>query len=143
MEHIGNNVTKKSEKLMAKNEDAVGYGRPPRHTRFEPGVSGNPAGRPKKTPSFVGELHAELREESTTGVTKQRAMVRRLVAEAMAGNVRALSILVPILLKTEQSPDDDLGSLADREILEDFAKRSRRKMTSAAGDGNNQENGAS
>lgn len=27
---------------------AVGYGRPPRHTRFKKGQSGNPAGRPKK-----------------------------------------------------------------------------------------------
>jgi hypothetical protein len=27
--------------------DQVGYGRPPRHTRFRKGRSGNPKGRPK------------------------------------------------------------------------------------------------
>jgi len=29
-----------------KRDYAVGYGRPPRHTRFEKGRSGNPKGRP-------------------------------------------------------------------------------------------------
>ncbi len=30
-----------------KRDDEVGYGKPPRHTRFKKGQSGNPSGRPR------------------------------------------------------------------------------------------------
>ena len=31
----------------------VGYGKPPHHTRFKPGVSGNPRGRPKDAKNLI------------------------------------------------------------------------------------------
>ncbi len=31
-----------------KDDGKVGYGKPPKHTRFQAGQSGNPKGRPKK-----------------------------------------------------------------------------------------------
>lgn len=36
-----------SDQKAAKQEYAIGYGRPPIHSRFKPGQSGNPKGRPK------------------------------------------------------------------------------------------------
>ena len=33
---------------MSERDDAVGYKRPPRSTRYQAGVSGNPKGRPKR-----------------------------------------------------------------------------------------------
>lgn len=33
------------------NDDEVGYKRPPAKNRFKPGKSGNPSGRPKKSPT--------------------------------------------------------------------------------------------
>ena len=33
----------------------IGYGKPPRSRRFQPGVSGNPKGRPKKKSSPLAE----------------------------------------------------------------------------------------
>ena len=35
-------------KLIEIEDDRVGYGNPPKHTRFQAGQSGNPKGRPKK-----------------------------------------------------------------------------------------------
>ena len=49
----------------------VGYGRPPAATRFRPGVSGNPRGRPKK--SRLPDHFPKLNEERLKRVTLQEA----------------------------------------------------------------------
>lgn len=49
----------------------VGYGRPPVSTRFRPGVSGNPRGRPKK--SRLPDHFPKLNEERLKRVTLQEA----------------------------------------------------------------------
>jgi hypothetical protein len=36
-------------------DDETGYGKPPLSGRFQPGVSGNPKGRPKKKDSSLAE----------------------------------------------------------------------------------------
>ena len=38
----------------------VGYGRPPKETRFTPGKSGNPKGRPKRKRSLAADLRKEV-----------------------------------------------------------------------------------
>src|SRR4051812_20379625 len=87
------------------NEESyeVGYGRPPRSTRFRPGTSGNPGGRPKKRPTFRSELEAELAQETTTreggvdvAVTKLRAIVKTLVSLAIGGDMRAIAALIAL-----------------------------------------------
>ena len=40
----------------------VGYGKPPRHTRFEPGRSGNPRGRPSRSKNLSTLLSEALSE---------------------------------------------------------------------------------
>jgi hypothetical protein len=40
----------------------VGYGKPPLHSRFQPGQSGNPAGRPKGRQTLARDLYEELQE---------------------------------------------------------------------------------
>ena len=74
----------------------VGYKRPPRHTRFQPGVSGNPSGRRKGSKNIrsifekiLGE-EISLREGSVTKkITKAEAVVRSLVISAMKGDSRS------------------------------------------------------
>ena len=77
-------------------EYEVGYRRPPLHTRFQPGVSGNPAGRRKGTPNLKTILEQVLREQIalregnvTKKITKAEAIIRGLVIGAMKSDSRS------------------------------------------------------
>ena len=68
----------------------VGFGRPPRHTRFKPGQSGNPKGKPKKAISLGDDIQNELAEripiregDRNLKVSKQRALVKALLARSL------------------------------------------------------------
>ena len=69
------------------DDDRVGYRRPPRHTQFKKGQSGNPRGRPVKRPSAdtPGEIGRVIREVSRMTVRgPQGEEVPMLMAIAMA-----------------------------------------------------------
>jgi hypothetical protein len=79
----------------------VGYGRPPAEHQFRPGQSGNPNGRPKCARSFKSDLRDELGEvisisdgNKTVEVTKQRAIIKTLLAMAVAGDPRAIATII-------------------------------------------------
>ena len=79
----------------------VGYGKPPKNTRFKPGRSGNPKGRPKGRKNFQTELLEELHESIAVReggrrriVSKQRAMLKTLTAKALQGDARAAALIV-------------------------------------------------
>lgn len=87
----------------------VGYKKPPAATRFEPGKSGNKAGRPKGSRNLATEWHDELNEKVTVNVggkkkkiTKQRAIVKRIAQQAMEGKERAASLALNGALLAEQ-----------------------------------------
>jgi Family of unknown function (DUF5681) len=86
-------------KITAANSSrsgAVGYGRPPVETRFKPGVSGNPAGRPKQSRNLKTIIrnaltaHVTVREgEKKRSVTKLEGIVLRQLESALKGNEKA------------------------------------------------------
>ena len=43
----------------------VGYGKPPHHTRFRPGASGNPKGRPKGVNNLATDIKNALASKIT------------------------------------------------------------------------------
>ena len=80
---------------------AVGYGKPPKHSQFKPGQSGNPAGRPKDSRNVKTVLLEIAQEEMTITengeskvVSKQEALVRSLFARALNGDQQATRLLL-------------------------------------------------
>ena len=124
----------------------VGYGKPPRHTRFQPGRSGNPRGRPKGTNNLKTDLMEELDEkilvregEQSRRVSKQRAVVKTLVARTLKGDARAAGLLITLMMRlsdTGEGAPEVAEPLHDdeHEILQEFEDRVRRDEASAATD---------
>src|SRR5205814_10537808 len=74
----------------ARKRGQVGYRKPPEGTRFKPGQSGNPKGRPKGVRNFETDLDETLRElvDVNKGgvrrrVTNQKAMLINLLQKAL------------------------------------------------------------
>ena len=74
----------------------VGYCRPPKHTQFKKGMSGNPSGRPKGSVNMATVLHKELSPMVVIGqgkqkkrITKMQAAVKQLVDKALQGDMYA------------------------------------------------------
>jgi hypothetical protein len=85
-----------SEENMSDSYE-VGYGRPPRSTQFQKGISGNPKGRPKKAQDFHHELLREFRSSITINengrrhrISKYSALAKQMTIKALSGNIPAL-----------------------------------------------------
>jgi hypothetical protein len=92
-------------------EYRVGYGKPPAATRFKKGTSGNRSGRPRSSPSFDSILDKELGRTVVvvenglrSRISKQTAIVKRLVNKAASGEKNELKILAGELFRREKAP---------------------------------------
>ena len=78
-------------------EYEVGYGRPPTYTRFKPGTSGNPKGRPRSRKNFATVFDAASSERVPVTENGKRktiiileAIMMQLAHKAASGDQRSL-----------------------------------------------------
>ena len=129
----------------AGSDRKVGYANPPEHTRFKPGQSGNPRGRPYGTrlrPVGAGPTFAETvleQSKRTVEIEGEHGRVRVTLAEAMAvdlttraasGDLKAQRLLIPILASVEREKalvfEEKLALILDyRELAEEQIASSR------------------
>jgi hypothetical protein len=127
---------------MAKSE--VGYGKPPEHSRFKTGISGNPRGRPKRRPAPAGEIIknvlnavTEYREGGEIRkATRHELRLRSLTKQALNGDARAAQMLLQLYVRAQKRGDvgieriqlqnwlpDEPGQTGDQKTRE-YAKQS-------------------
>ncbi len=126
---------------MSDKDYEVGHGRPPKHTQFKKGQSGNPKGRRKGARGLKTDLRAELNERieitengKTLKLTKQQAMVKRIAALAIQGDVRAIGKLADLAIAL-LGPEDEVRKSTvplpadDEAIINEFLNRQGRDTT--------------
>jgi hypothetical protein len=118
-----------------KRDYEVGYGKPPRHTRFTKGQSGNPRGRPPGAKNLKTLLSEALNEPvivTENGghrkITKREAIVTQLVNRSATADLRAIKILLDILRDIEgqtepASPETSAFTAADEKVIEQLRVR--------------------
>ena len=114
--------------MTRRRDYEVGYGKPPKSTRFRKGQSGNPAGRRKGSFNLGTIVRRELGEEVTirTGdgvktVTKAEAIVKRMIADALQGDTKATRGSIELAERyMPETSEDDEGALTpdDHAIIE-------------------------
>jgi hypothetical protein len=79
----------------------VGKGRPPQQTRWKPGQSGNPRGRPRGAKNLMTIFHEELEQKyqieergKLRTMSGRELIVKRLVSQALKGDFKALTFLL-------------------------------------------------
>ena len=119
----------------------VGYKKPPVTSRFQPGQSGNPGGRPKGARSLANDLKAELEEVIVVSeggevkeMTKQQAVIKTMVANALKGEGRALQVLLNLKLVQDQGEaipeSEEILSEEEESILRNLKARMSRQSPS-------------
>ena len=121
---------------------AVGYGKPPRHSGFQKGRSGNPKGRPKGSKNFATLLTEALDEKvqvtedgKRRRIAKRELVIKQLVNKSAAADLRAIKQLTDIVQGIEgrtgaahAPPSPQAFTAADQEVIAELRKRIERDI---------------
>jgi hypothetical protein len=118
----GERMKSEDEKAQALNggvDYEVGFGKPPRQTRFRKGESGNPKGRPRGLKNPAALLSKVLREPviviengQRRSITKYEALMRQLATNALRGDYKFMRLLIVDQLPKLQEYEDRRAAAA-------------------------------
>lgn len=112
----------------------TGYGKPPRHSRWQKGQSGNPKGRAKGKRGLKTDLAQAIDGQQTISIggkkitgTRQSLTLLTLASRAAAGDIKAASHLLPLIVQTFGIEDRGGGksalSASDQALLDKLLGR--------------------
>ena len=112
------------------DSNAVGYRRPPTHTQWKKGQSGNPRGRPKRdTLDAILEHLLDRRVTVRVGNTTRRITLREhilqeFLGKAAEGHAPTLKlVLAELRRQDERATESDSFDAADREVIDALYRR--------------------
>lgn len=95
------------------NSYEVGYGKPPKHTQFKPGYSGNKKDRPKGSANLftaVEKLQNErvriVHNGKQKSISVTEAILRKAGMDALNGNAKAQKIMLDYFEKNERRKEE-------------------------------------
>lgn len=118
--------------LSKEPKETVGYGQPPRSTRFKSGQSGNPRGRPKGAKSEAEIIHSLLQRKvdlrtragGLRKITVFEAVFQKIVEDAVKGNLKCAQFLVNRKSALEMNDrNTDILSEDDNTILQTYLEK--------------------
>jgi len=117
-------------------EYEVGYGKPPHHTRFKKGQSGNPRGRPKSSKNLTTLLGEALNEPVIVAenggrrkITMREAIIKQLVKRSATADLRAIKILLDMVRDIEGQIEPALETRTFTEADEKVIKQLRARFS--------------
>ncbi|MGE0055420.1 MAG: DUF5681 domain-containing protein [Hyphomicrobium sp.] len=110
--------------MSAEDDDKVGYCKPPKHSRFKPGQSGNPLGRPRKSRSIEAMIKRELDQTVVIKeggreirLRKVEALIKQLVNRAISGDQKPMQLVIAHLEKHKDIEPFAATEADDAELL--------------------------
>jgi hypothetical protein len=125
----------------------VGPGKPPLHTRFKKGQSGNPRGRsPKNLATLLADALNEKVYVTIDGkrrkITKREAIVTQMVNKSTSADLRATKMLIDMMKGVEQkagvpspTPEPPPLTEADEQVVEQLVERIRHQVLQEIAEG--------
>ena len=122
-----------STEFSDENDDyEVGYGKPPKHTQFPKGRSGNPLGRPKKrkkNSELLNELLDVKIQVNGKTITKREALFLSIVNDAIKGKASARNTLLSLVNEEDVELEEFSETFDDKiaffEVQRQMAKRGK------------------
>jgi hypothetical protein len=118
----------------------VGYGKPPVHTRFQKGRSGNPKGRPRGKKNMSTLLSAALdaaiivvENGRRKKISKREAIITQLVNKSASADLKATQIVLAMLQDVEARADDTSDTAAFTEADQKIIQRIQARMRNQNG----------
>jgi Family of unknown function (DUF5681) len=119
---------------------AVGYGKPPLHTRFQKGRSGNPKGRPRGRKNMSTLLSDALNGSVSVvengrrkKITKREAIITQLVNKSASADLRATQMVLAMLRDVEARADSGAEPAAFTEADQQIIRRIQARLRNENG----------
>lgn len=119
---------------MSKEKYDIGYGKPPQTTRYKPGQSGNPKGRPKGSKNLKTVVQQELSSPIVINeggkqrrISRRQALIKMLLNKGLQGDLKASTTMIQLdhMVGQDSPPVIPNEALCDEDqaILEDYGRR--------------------